>query len=100
MTVTWAEDTVVADFGAAAWEHMLEESLNELDSRQGDMSSDLGAIVTVTEGDLSISDGFQTAVGDRDAENITGQISENLIAGSGMLAVNHPFFLPDFGVDL
>ena len=90
----WAEDSVVTDFDRAAWKHVLEESLNEFDSRQSDTANFLRAVIAVAESDHTVVDGFKPAVGDGDPENVASEVVEHLIAASGMLGINDPVFVP------
>ena len=90
-----AEDSVVTDFGGTAWKHVLEESPDEFDSRQSDPSYLLGAVIAIAEADHAVVDGFQAAVGDGDAENVTAKIVEDFVSPSSVLRMNDPVFLPD-----
>jgi hypothetical protein len=90
-----AENSVVTDFGGAAWEDMLEESGDEFGSRQSDTANFLRAVIAVAEADHAVVDGFQPAVGDGDPEDVASEVVEHLIAASDVLRMNDPVFLPD-----
>src|SRR4030095_4314122 len=90
----WAEDAVIANFGGAAWQDVFEEAMDELDSGKCDMPNLMRSIVGVAKADLPILDGFQAAVGDSDAENVSGQILKDLVATASLLGMHDPFFLP------
>ena len=89
-----AEDSVVTDFDRAAWKHVLEESPDEFDSWQSDAANFLRAVIAVSKSDDAVVDGFQTAVGDGDPEDVASKVVEHLIATAGMLGMNDPVFLP------
>jgi len=74
---------------------MLQEAFEKLDAGDGRPFKPLRAIVAVAEGDLAIVDRFDAAVGDGDAKDITAEIFQDLITGTGMLGMNDPFFLPE-----
>ena len=90
-----APDSVVADFDRTPWQDMLKETFEELVSRKCDVADYLCAIVAVAERDLAVVEGFQPAVGDGDAEDVTAQIVEDLFTTSRRFRVNDPFFLPE-----
>ena len=84
----------MTDFDGAAWENVLEESRDEFDSRQSDTAHFLRAVIAVAESNYTVVDGFKSAVGDGDPEDITSEIVENLVATTGVLRMNNPVFLP------
>lgn len=84
----------MTDFDRAAWKYVLKESRDEFDSRQSDTANFLRAVVAIAETDHAVVEGFKPAVGDGDAENVTPEVVEHLIAASGMLRMNDPVFLP------
>jgi hypothetical protein len=88
------EDSVVADFHHAARKHVLKESAEEFDTRQGDALELLRAVVSIVEAHHAIGGRFDAAVGDGDAENVASQIVQNLVAAPGMLGADDPVFLP------
>ena len=85
----------MADFDTTAREDVLQESADELDARQRDMTDLTGRIIAIVESNEAVVDGFQTAVGDGDAEDIAGEIVQDFFSAAGMLAVNDPVFLPE-----
>lgn len=90
----WAEDAVIANFGRAARQDVLQEAVNELDSGKRDMPNLMRPIVGVAKANLPIFDGFQAAIGDSDAENIACQILEDPVASASLLGMHDPFLLP------
>lgn len=73
---------------------MLQEPADELHARQGDMTDLMGLVIAIPESNEAAVDGFQAAVGDRDAEDVAGEIVQNLFTAAGMFTVNDPVFLP------
>lgn len=73
---------------------MLKEAFQELGSGDGKAFDELSAIVAITESDGLLVDGFDAAIGHGDAEDIAGEIFQDLVAGTGMLGMNDPWFLP------
>ena len=63
-----AEEAVVANFGGAAGQDVLNKPLDELDAGKGEVASLMSAIVGVAKTNQALLDGFDAAVGDRDAE--------------------------------
>ena len=82
------------DLGGALGKNVLKKASDEVDSRQGDAPHLLGAVIAVAEADHAIADGFQAAVGDGNAEDVTSQVVENLVTPPGVLGTNDPVFLP------
>ena len=87
--------SVVADFDTVWWQDVLKETLDKLERRKGDVADLLSFIVAVAETDLSVSERFQTAVGDGDAEDVAAQILQDFFTAASRLTVNDPFFLPE-----
>ena len=54
----------------------------------------MSAIVAISKGDLTLEQRFQTAVDQRDAEDVSSQIVEDLCATTGMAAMDVPLLLP------
>jgi len=73
---------------------MLEESADELHAGQRDMADLQSLVVAIPESNGGAVDGFQSAVGDGDSEDVAGEIVQDLFALAGMLTVNDPVFLP------
>ena len=88
-------DSVVADFDPTAGQNVLEKPGNEFDSRKRDVTHLLGAVVAIAETDQAVVDGFQTAVGNRDAENVAAEIVEDLFATASVFRMNDPVLLPE-----
>ena len=74
---------------------MLQETADELHARQRDMTDLLSLVIAIAESNGAGVDGYQTAVGDGDAEDVTGEIVQNLFTAAGMLRMNDPVFLPE-----
>lgn len=83
------------DLGGALGRNVLKKASDEFDARQGDTAYLLGAVVTIAKADRAIVDGFDAAVGDGDAEHVTSEVVEDLLATAGVLGMNDPVFLPD-----
>ena len=92
-----APEPVVADVGAAAWEDVLEESLEELDAGEGDVPLLLGPVVTIPKRHVVIGHMFQSTVGDRDAEHIAPEIVEHPLPATRRLRMDDPRRRPDLG---
>ena len=90
-----APDSVVSDFDTSARQDVLEEPPEEFVGWKCDVADLLGAVVAVAETDLAVVDGFQTAVGDGDSEDVAGEIVQDLFTAAGMFRVNDPVFLPE-----
>ena len=56
--------------------------------------------VAEAERDLPVLETLEPAVDERDAEDVTGQVLEDLLAAPRVLEMHHPVFAPDFGWDL
>jgi len=67
-----------------------EESLEESFRGQGAALDRGGAVVTIAECDLSVLEALDAAIGDGDAEDISCEIVQHLLAGAGMLEVDDP----------
>ena len=76
---------------------MLEKAFEELHSREDGPLDELSPVVAITKGHIAIRDGFDAAVGERNTEDVAAKIFKNLLARTGVLGVNDPFFLPDLG---
>jgi hypothetical protein len=74
---------------------VLKKASEEFDRGQSEMAYLLRAVVAIPEAHRAVVDGFDTAVGDGDTEEVTSQIVENLVATPGVLGMNDPVFLPD-----
>jgi len=73
---------------------VLQESAEELYARQSDMTDLVGFVIAVVESNEAAVDGIQAAVGDRDAEDVAGEIVQNLFTGASVFTVNNQVFLP------
>ena len=66
--------------------------MDELEAGNRDAADLLSAIVAVAKTTVAFVDGFDTAISDRDAEDVARQILEDLVTAAGMLGMNDPFF--------
>ena len=82
------------DLGGTLRKNVLKKALEKFNSRQSDMAYLLRAVVAIPEANRAVVDGFDTAVGDGDAEHVTSKIVEDLVATAGVLGMNDPVFLP------
>jgi len=92
-----AEEAVVADFGGAAGQDVLNKPMDELDAGKGEVASLMSAIVGIAKTNQTILDGFDPAVGDGDAEKVAGQILKDPVATTGVLGMDDPFLPPEGG---
>ena len=73
---------------------MLQESGDELHARQGDMTDLMGLVIAIVESNDVAIDEFQAVVGDRDAEDVAGEIVQDLFSAAGILQWTTQFFFP------
>ena len=72
---------------------MLKESPDEFLGIQGHLSELLSAVVTITEGDLAISDVGESVVGDGNSMGVPAEVVEDLLwASERFLGVDDPLF--------
>lgn len=90
-----APDSVVTHFDAAARQDMLEKTTDELHARQRHVTDLMSLVIAIAESNEASIDGFQTAVGDGDSEDVASEIVQDLFTAAGMLGVNDPVFLPE-----
>ena len=88
-------DAVVADFHTATGQDVLEKPADEVLSAKRDMTYLPAAVVAIPEADHAVVEGFQTAVGDGNAEDVAAEIIEDFFATASVLRVNDPFLLPE-----
>ena len=88
------KESVMPYLGTAPRKDMLQESADELDARQRDMTDLMGFMIAIVESNEVLVDGFQAVVGDGDAEDVACQIVQDLFSAAGVLAMNDPVFLP------
>jgi len=72
----------------------LEEAVDELPGWESEVRELMGLVVAIAEGDLSVGESFQAAVGDGDSEDVAGQVLEDLVAGARVAAMNGPLLSP------
>ena len=89
----------MADFLKAAGEQMIQETADELDGCQADLTRLPGFFVAETEGNHAVLTSQDAAVGEGDAEDVASQILQGTSAIADGLAVHDPRLLPDFGGD-
>jgi len=73
---------------------VLEKPPEEFVSWKRDVANLLGLVIAIAESNSAAIDGFQTAVGDGDSEDVAGEIVQDLFTAAGMFTVNDPVFLP------
>ena len=101
-----AEETEVAHFHEAAWQDVLEETLDEMLHREGasfELASICGAVLEGNLGSLeaaTMMDGEQAPVADGNAVDVGSQVFEGSLPITNWFAVDDPFSLPDFWGDL
>ena len=88
------EDAVVTNFGSAFGQDVLKKPVNELGGRKCDVASLLSLVVAVAETNDAVVEGFQSAVGNGDPENVTAKIVEHFVASARVLGLNDPASLP------
>ena len=75
----------------------MKKAMNEVGGSKLDVADVLSLIIAVAEANNAVVEGFQTAVGNGDAEDVTGKIIEHLDATARVLGMNDPANLPDSG---
>src|SRR6266576_3299585 len=90
-----APQAVATDLDKAFWQDVSEKASDKLFSAKGHSLQLLGTIIPVAEGDLSVLERFDAAVGDRDPKHVAAQIIEGLLSGTGVSAMHHPILLPN-----
>lgn len=93
--------TIMANFGKAFGQDMLEEPSQKLCLRQRQTLDLLGAVIAIAESDLAVFKAFQARVDDSDAKDVAPQVWEDFLPASGGLGVHDPLFVlaPDLGSD-
>jgi hypothetical protein len=59
------------------------------------MAEPLRSIIPKAEGDSSVAEGFEPAVGDGDPQDIASQAAQGFVPAAGVQRVNHPRLSPD-----
>jgi len=85
--------TVVANFGKAFGQDMLEETSQELCLWQSQTLDLLGAVIAIAESDLAVFKAFQARVDDSDAKDVAPQVFKDFVAAAGVLRVHDPLFV-------
>src|SRR3954451_5670121 len=86
----------VADLVEAARQHVLEEAAHELVAAEPAGASLAGLAVLVVEADPVVVEADDAGIGERDAEDIAGEIVEHrLFALAPGADVKHPSLVPD-----
>jgi hypothetical protein len=75
-----AEQTVVADFDEARWEHVLEEAADELEGGDSAVLKLVSGGLFVRESDAALFQFTQAAVTEGDAKDVRSEILESLRA--------------------
>ena len=97
---TWDWRSRATDLGEAPWEHVLEESREELGRGERAARHLSGATVTKPEGDATLVEVVEATIGDRDSEDMTPEVLEHLLTGASRLHVDDPVAGPGAGRDL
>jgi hypothetical protein len=95
-----APQAVVADFGAGAWEDVLQESLKKVHAGECDSAYLLGSVVTVPKRHVVVGHLIQSTIGDRDAEDIAPEIVEHALPPTRGLCMDDLRRRPRRGCDL
>ncbi len=90
-----AGQAVVTNFGKSPGQDMVKKSMDEFLGCKAQPSNLPGSVVAITKDNALAVEGFDSAVGDGDPEDIASEVLEDLGAGAGVLAMDHPRFLPD-----
>lgn len=99
LTMSGAEQTVVADLNEARREDVLQEATNELCGRNGAALELLSGRLLVGESNLTVLQIFEAPVRDSDAKDVRGEILAGCFAAANRLGMDHPGFAPDGGLD-
>ena len=84
-----AVETVVAHLGQAAGQDVFEEAADELLGGQRHGAHLVAVVVAIAEADLTVVvETVETAVADGDAEDIAGEVVEDLRSAAGVLAMD------------
>jgi hypothetical protein len=100
MPLAGGEEAVIADLLKALGQDVLQETADELLSREGARLPATGSPVTVTEGDLTVLTFENPVVGKSNAKDIGGQVFEGGLTCADRLAVDDPLLPPDLKWDL
>src|SRR5437868_6476573 len=96
LLMTWPAgrtvQSVMAHFGKAFGQDVLEIAGQELSCGQAESLDLLGAVVTVTKGYLAVFESLQAGVADGNAKHIASQIFEHFFSMTSRFGVNDPFF--------
>ena len=87
----------MTDFGPAFGQDLLEEALQKLGYWKSKALGLLGAVVAVTEGDVTVFQPFQAGVSNGHPKDIAPQIFQDLLATTSVLSMHHPVFIPGCG---
>ena len=95
-----SKEAVVAHLDKALGQDVLQETVDELLSRERAEGRALGVGGTVTERDPTVLEFEDAGIGDGDAEDVRGEILERVPAVADRLAVHDPRLLPHTGGNL
>ena len=96
-----AKETKVTDLHKSAGKHMLQETVNELFSRERAVFELAGLGSSILESDQGrfhaarVHHFGETAIANGHAVDIRSQIFESGLSVANRLAVHHPIFVPD-----
>jgi hypothetical protein len=85
----------VTNFAEALRQDVLEESMDELLTREDDLAGLLSAVVAISEGHVTVVQSLEPTVADGHAEEVASQILEDFVPAAGVLAVNDPRLGPE-----
>jgi hypothetical protein len=74
---------------------MLEKPIDELLGWESDLAGLLGAVIAISERDLTVVESLEAAVADGHAEEVASQILEDFVPAAGVLAMNDPRLSPE-----
>jgi len=94
------EEAVVSDFHKPIGQDMLEETAYELQDIKGGSEIEVGAVLSILEGDGVVFHFEDAVIRDGDFEDVGGEVLERGVAFTDGLGVNVPVQRPHLGVDL
>ena len=88
-------ETVVANFHESSRQDVLQEPRDEVLAGDRDVLQLVCLVVAIVEGNLTVVDRVDAAVADGDAVDVAGEVGEDGLSASSVLAVHDPVLLPD-----
>ncbi|MCI0435224.1 MAG: hypothetical protein L0271_16525 [Gemmatimonadetes bacterium] len=93
-----AEQTIGADSGEAAREHVEQEAVEEVVDRERHAAGFVGPGVSIAEGDLAVGEAFNAVIAERDAIDVAREVQRGVLAPANRLDVHDPASAPDRGI--